>query len=176
MQQISKGLLTFFKVTANITASSLRACEKKNDSVKWRSRTRVIICCSLIVRALSRTSLGECAIARVYARAYTCVCMYHILYIIYARTHKYSSSVGDSPFAEGKSTNGSISSTNTGTGARIPFRCGNAVGSCILEKKTTHTHTFITRDISKLRHGPRTNFSRTRSVSRCIWFFFFFFD
>jgi len=40
--------------------------------------------------------------------------------------------IRDSPFAEGKSTNRSISSTNTDTGATIPFRRGNA-GSCILE-------------------------------------------
>lgn len=56
-------------------------------------------------------------------------------------THAYmpGAFISDSPFAEGRSTNGSISSTNTDTGVRSPFRRGND-GSCILENIRTYFH------------------------------------
>lgn len=73
--------------------------------------------------------------------------------------------VDDSPFAEGRSTNGSISSTNTDTGARIPFRRENA-SSCILQKRA---HSRYIRKNARTHADTHTR-THAVTVSDTRWF------
>jgi len=94
----------------------------------------------------------------------------HIRVYILVRRQTLSPFVGDSPFAEGKSTNGSISSTNTDSGARIPFRRGNA-SSCILENIYVYLHYILTLNYA-WRNYVCANFLRERRVLVEMSYFF----
>lgn len=151
-----KRSLALFKVIT-LRDTSHHVCEDGLVSgiQGWYERIDVTIYCFLIVHALSRTS--------------GCVrrmCSYNPY--VYLRTNTYALAfVGDSPFAEGKSTSGSISNTNTDTGSRIPFRRGNA-GSCILENIRTLfiTHAFIRMlKYAYSRGGLYANFQHARETT-----------